>query len=189
MGDSVAQQKRVSQAEMDKLTSLCKRRGFIFQGSESYGGIGSTWDYGPLGLELKRNIKSAWWKSLIQERDDVVGIDSAILMHPRVWEASGHTEGFTDPLVECRSCNMRFRHDQIVGEPTESSSTSTSSCPNCGGNLTEPRQYNLMFKTFLGPLEDSASQVWLRPETAQGIFTNFQNVLMSTRLKLSLIHI
>ena len=171
----MAQQRYVTQVEMTKIVSLAKRRGFIFPSSEIYGGIGSTWDYGPLGVELKRNVKELWWRSMVQERDDVVGLDAAILMHPRVWEASGHVEGFTDPLVECKSCHQRFRSDQLED---------TSKCPECGGELTEPRQFNLMFKTFMGPVEESANQVWMRPETAQGIFVNFANVLTATRMKL-----
>ena len=161
-------------AEMEKILSLSKRRGFVFQSSEIYGGLGSTWDYGPLGVELKRNVKEAWWRSVVLERDDVVGLDAAILMHPRVWEASGHVENFTDPLVECRSCHLRFRADQLE----------TDNCPACQGEFTEPRRFNLMFHTFMGPVEDSASEVFLRPETAQGIFVNFANVVNSTRKKL-----
>ena len=161
-------------ADMDKIMSLSKRRGFVFQSSEIYGGLGSTWDYGPLGVELKRHVKEAWWRSVITERDDMVGLDAAILMHPRVWEASGHVENFTDPLVECRSCHLRFRPDQLQ----------TKVCPECGGDFTEPRRFNLMFHTFMGPVEDSSHEVFLRPETAQGIFVNFKNVLDSTRKKL-----
>ena len=161
-------------ADMDKMLSLSKRRGFIFQSSEIYGGLGSTYDYGPLGVELKRNVKEAWWRSVVRERDDVVGLDSAILMHPKVWEASGHVENFTDPLVECRSCHLRFRSDQLE----------TDQCPECGGELTEPRRFNLMFHTFMGAVEDSSHEVFLRPETAQGIFVNFANVLNSSRKKL-----
>jgi len=159
---------------MEKLVSLCKRRGFIFQSSEIYGGISSTWDYGPLGVELKNNVKAAWWQSVVRQRDDMVGLDSAILMHPDVWVASGHVGTFADPLVDCKACKQRFRADHLTG----------SDCPECGGELTESRMFNLMFKTFMGPVEDDASQVYLRPETAQGIFANFQNVLMSTRRKL-----
>ncbi|MDP3062403.1 MAG: glycine--tRNA ligase [Chloroflexota bacterium] len=161
---------------MEKIVSLCKRRGFVFQSSEIYGGLGSTWDYGPLGVELKNNVKQAWWRAVVYGRDDVVGLDSAILMHPRVWEASGHVENFTDPLVECKTCHQRFRADQLSGDK----------CPNCGGELTEPRMFNLMLKTFLGPAEDTAHQVYMRPETAQGIFVNFQNVLTVTRKRLPL---
>ena len=161
-------------AHMDKILSLSKRRGFVFQSSEVYGGLGSTWDYGPLGVELKRNVKEAWWRSVVSERDDVVGLDAAILMHPRVWEASGHVENFSDPLVECRQCHRRFRQDQLE----------TDNCPECGGDFTEPRRFNLMFRTFMGPVEDSSNEVFLRPETAQGIFVNFQNVQTATRKKL-----
>jgi glycyl-tRNA synthetase len=159
---------------MDKILSLSKRRGFVFQSSEIYGGLGSTWDYGPLGVELKRHVKDAWWRSMVTERDDMVGLDAAILMHPKVWEASGHVENFSDPLVECRSCNRRFRSDQLE----------TEVCPECGGEFTEPRRFNLMFHTFMGPVEDSSSEIFLRPETAQGIFVNFTNVLNSSRKKL-----
>ncbi len=161
-------------ADMDKMLSISKRRGFIFPSSEIYGGLGSTYDYGPLGVELKRNVKEAWWRSIVRERDDVVGLDSAILMHPRIWEASGHVENFTDPLVECRQCHQRFRPDQLESE----------TCPNCGGEFTDPRRFNLMFHTFMGPVEDTAHEVFLRPETAQGIFVNFPNVLNSSRKKL-----
>jgi len=159
---------------MDELVNLCKRRGFIFQSSEIYGGLGSTWDYGPLGVELKRNVKEAWWRDMVATRDDIVGIDAAILMHPKVWEVSGHVQNFTDPLVDCKSCKQRFRADDIKD----------SVCPECGGELTEARQFNCMFKTFMGPVEDDASIVYLRPETAQGIFVNFLNVLQATRKKL-----
>lgn len=160
--------------EMDTIVSLAKRRGFIFQSSEIYGGLASTYDYGPLGVELKRNIKEVWWRTFVHQRDDMVGLDTAILMAPQVWVASGHVGGFSDPLVECKSCHHRFRADHI----------DAATCPNCGGELTEPRQFNLMFKTFLGPVEEDASQAYLRPETAQGIFVNFQNVLNATRQKL-----
>jgi glycyl-tRNA synthetase len=163
-----------SKVDMNKIVSLCKRRGFIFQSSEIYGGLGSCWDYGPLGVEIKRNIKEAWWRSVVQERDDVVGLDAAILMHPQTWVASGHLEGFADPLVECKSCHLRWRADEV----------NDRNCPNCGGELSQPRMFNLMFKTFMGPVEDQASVVYLRPETAQGIFVNFQNVLESSRKKL-----
>ncbi|MFC1984256.1 glycine--tRNA ligase [Chloroflexota bacterium] len=159
---------------MEKIVSLCRRRGFIFPSSEIYGGLSSCWDYGPLGVELKQNIKQAWWRSLVQERDDMVGLDTSILMHPQIWEASGHLEGFSDPLVECKSCHLRWRSDDLEG----------NTCPSCGGELTEPRQFNLMFKTFMGPTEEEANVVHLRPETAQGIFVNFQNVLNTTRKRL-----
>ena len=161
-------------ADMDKILSLSKRRGFVFQSSEVYGGLGSTWDYGPLGVELKRNVKEAWWRAVVTGRDDVVGLDAAILMHPRVWQASGHVENFSDPLVECRRCHRRFRQDQLEG----------ANCPECGGDLTAPRRFNLMFRTFMGPVEDSSAEVFLRPETAQGIFVNFENVRVATRKKL-----
>ncbi len=161
-------------ADMDKILSLSKRRGFVFQSSEIYGGLASTWDYGPLGVELKRHVKEAWWRSVIIERDDMVGLDAAILMAPQVWVASGHVENFSDPLVECRSCHLRFRADQLE----------TEVCPECGGDFTEPRRFNLMFRTFMGPVEDTGHEVFLRPETAQGIFVNFQNVLNSSRKKL-----
>ena len=165
----------LQQVDMDKIVSLCKRRGFIFQSSEIYGGLGSTWDYGPAGAELKRNVKEAWWRSVVWERDDMVGLDAAILMHPKVWEASGHVEGFTDPLVECKACHQRFRADHLKDQ----------TCPECGGTeFTDSRMFNLMLKTFLGPVEDTAHAVYLRPETAQGIFVNFDNVLTSSRRKL-----
>ena len=161
---------------MDKIVSLCKRRGFIFPSSEIYGGLGSCWDYGPMGVELKRNVKNAWWRTIVQERDDVVGIDTSIMMHPDVWKASGHVDSFTDPLVECKSCHLRWRADEIENQK----------CPQCGGDLTEPRMFNLMFRTFMGPLEETASTVYLRPETAQGIFVNFENVVTTSRKKLPL---
>ena len=178
-------------ADMDKMMSLSKRRGFMFQSSEIYGGLGSTWDYGPLGVELKRNVKEAWWRSVITGRDDMVGLDAAILMHPQTWVASGHVENFSDPLVECKDCNSRFRQDHLLeaaGIDPESSEAVAAlqelKCSNCNGELGEPRRFNLMFKTFMGPVEDTANEVFLRPETAQGIFVNFKNVLDSTRKKL-----
>ena len=161
-------------ADMDKMLSLSKRRGFMFQSSEIYGGLGSTYDYGPLGVELKRNVKEAWWTSVVTERDDVVGLDSAILMHPKIWEASGHVENFSDPLVECKSCNRRYREDQLE----------STKCPECNGEFGDPRRFNLMFRTFMGPVEDTSHELFLRPETAQGIFVNFSNVLNSSRKKL-----
>src|SRR5437899_9890751 len=161
-------------ATMEKVVNLCKRRGFVFPGSEIYGGLGSSLDYGPLGVELKRNVKDAWWRAVVTGRDDVVGIDAALIMHPAVWEASGHLAGFTDPLVDCRSCKQRFRADDLQG----------TTCPACGGELTEARQFNLMFKTFVGPMEDTAHVAYLRPETAQGIFVNFRNVVETSRLKI-----
>ncbi len=169
---------------MDKILSLCKRRGFIFQSSEIYGGLGSVWDYGPLGAELKRNLKNLWWKSVVQERLDMVGLDCAILMHPQVWKASGHVDGFSDPLVDCRACKKRFRLDYLVDTQEEH----IKACPSCNAKIdlkeTPPRMFNLMMKTYLGALEDSSAITYLRPETAQGIFTNFLNILDTTRKKL-----
>ncbi|MBU2009778.1 MAG: glycine--tRNA ligase [Chloroflexi bacterium] len=162
-----------AKVDMEKLVSLCKRRGFIFPGSEIYGGLGAFWDYGPLGVELKSNVRQAWWRAVVQERDDVVGLDSAILMHPQTWVASGHVQGFTDPLVECKSCHLRWREDMARD----------GRCPSCGGELTEPRMFNLMFRTHVGPVEEDSTVVYLRPETAQGIFLNFQNILASSRKK------
>src|SRR3954447_8397895 len=168
---------------LEKLVSLSKRRGFIFQSSEIYGGTGSVWDYGPLGVELKKNLKDRWWHAMVRSRDDIEGLDAAILMHPRVWEASGHVSGFVDPLVDCKNCKKRFRADdpRIKGTP----GTPDGQCPACGmkGTLSEARQFNLMFKTFMGPVEDSAAVVYLRPETAQGIYVNFLNVQQATRQK------
>ena len=163
-----------SAVTMEKIVNLCKRRGIVFPTSDIYGGLGSTFDYGPLGVELKRNVKEAWWREVVQGRDDVMGLDSAILQHPRTWEASGHLANFTDPLVDCKSCKQRFRADHVEGKR----------CPACGGELTEARQFNLMFKTFMGPVEDTASTVYLRPETAQGIFANFANAIDTQRVKL-----
>ncbi len=160
--------------DLSKIVSLCKRRGFIFQSSEVYGGLNSCWDYGPLGAELKRNVKDLWWSEMTR-RGNIVGLDASILMHPKVWEASGHVENFTDPLVDCKKCKQRFREDKVEVK---------GKCPACGGELTEARSFNLMFKTFMGPIEDSASVVYLRPETAQGIYVNFLNVQGSMRQKL-----
>jgi glycyl-tRNA synthetase len=167
---------------MDKLVSLAKRRGYVFQSSEIYGGTGSVWDYGPLGVELKRNVKEAWWRSMVHLRDDIEGLDAAILMHPKVWEASGHVAEFTDPLVECRNCHRRYRVD-ILLEESGAADLPSAQCPSCGktGQWTEPRQFNLMFKTFMGPAEDAAATVYLRPETAQGIYVNFLNVQTAAR--------
>ena len=205
--------------DLDKLASLCKRRGFIFQSSEIYGGLASTWDYGPLGAELKRNVKDSWWRSMVLERDDMVGLDSAIIMHPEVWKASGHVESFTDPLVECVVCHRRWREDQLPpvvpaeGDLTPSPSTGEDPfapvsvdaegealsapvvpaeagthspapdpvCPECEGKLTPPRMFNLMFETHMGPVRSDENTVHLRPETAQGIFVNFANVVTATR--------
>ena len=164
---------------MDKLVSLCKRRGYIYQSSEIYGGLSSAWDYGPLGVELKNRIGQFWWKEMTQLHDNIVGIDAAIMMHPKVWEASGHVANFSDPLVDCKGCKMRFREDQLPDENRRE-----KKCPNCGKELTEPRKFNLMFKTHIGPLEDDASIVYLRPETAQGIYVNFKNVTNTSRVKI-----
>lgn len=160
--------------KMEKIISLCKRRGFIFPGSEIYGGLANSWDYGPVGVELKNNIKQAWWKRFVQQRDDMVGIDASLLMNPKVWENHGHLATFTDPLVECKKCHGRYRADQIDGK-----------CPNCGSkDLTEAKQFNLMLKTFLGPAEEKVNEVYFRPETAQAMFVDFKNVLDTTRRKL-----
>jgi glycyl-tRNA synthetase len=167
----------MSADQMDRVVNLAKRRGLVFPSSEIYGGFRSTWDYGPLGVLLKRNVKEAWWRSMVQLRDDVVGLDAAILMAPRVWEASGHLgAGFADLMVDCRNCQERFRADHLPA---------SGACPNCGAkdSFTEPRQFNLMFKTHVGPVEDDASVAYLRPETAQGIFVNFKNVQTTTRKK------
>ena len=226
-----------STVDLNTIVSLCKRRGFLFQSSEIYGGLGSTWDYGPLGVELKRHVKDAWWRAMVWGRDDMVGLDASILMHPDVWRASGHVDSFADPLVECKECHHRFRPDHlwiwegvppkgeqnmitlsaVAGSMNEASNIVMNEltrqnrlpdhgsfalpsprsaqdvhdntkipCPNCGtiGGLTDPRLFNLMFKTFLGPVEEDASVTYLRPETAQGIFVNFGNVLTATRRKL-----
>jgi len=164
---------------MDTLVSLCKRRGFIYQSSEIYGGLASAWDYGPMGVELKNRVQNFWWREMTQLHDNIVGLDASILMHPRVWEASGHVENFTDPLVDCKKCKQRFRADQIPEE-----NMSTHKCPECGGELTDPRQFNLMFKTHIGPLESEGSLVFLRPETAQGIYVNFKNVVQTARMRI-----
>ncbi|MBU1626854.1 glycine--tRNA ligase [bacterium] len=159
---------------MDKLGSLCKRRGIIFQSSEIYGGINGCWDFGPLGVELRKNIKDHWWRRIVREREDVEGLDASIIMDPAVWKASGHVDSFTDPLVDCKVCKHRFRADQLE----------TMVCPDCGGELTEKRNFNLMFKTFVGAIESEASTVYLRPETAQAIYVNFKNVLNSSRQRI-----
>jgi glycyl-tRNA synthetase len=194
-----------AKVDMDKIVSLCKRRGLIFPSSEIYGGLASCWDYGPMGVELKRNVRDAWWKAIVLERADVVGLDTSIMMHPGVWTASGHIDSFTDPLVECKSCHLRWRADATEGRK----------CPKCGGELTEPRMFNLMFQTFMGPVDVKAelssalslalgvpdvsglgvaklkeqldrATIYLRPETAQGIFVNFDNVITTSRKKLPL---
>ena len=165
---------------MDKIVALCKRRGFIFQSSEIYGGLASTYDYGHYGVLLKQNVKNEWWRANLQERDDIVALDAAILMHPRVWEASGHLAGFADPLVQCLgTCKQRFREDELREEQPQGELR----CPVCGGDLSEPRQFNLMFETNMGPVVEEGSTVYLRPETAQGIFVNFKNVLQFSRKK------
>jgi len=156
------------------IANLCKRRGFIFQDSEIYGGIGSVWDYGPLGIELKKAVKDQWWKSMVYDRSDVEGLDSAILMNPDVWKASGHVGSFADMMSDCKECKKRFRIDKIEGDK----------CPECGGDLLEPKSFNLMFKTQVGSVEGQSTDVYLRPETAQGIFVNFENILNSSRKKL-----
>ncbi|MDR2150507.1 MAG: glycine--tRNA ligase [Spirochaetaceae bacterium] len=164
---------------MEKIVSLAKRRGFVFQSSEIYGGQSGAWDYGPLGVELKNRIARNWWREMIQLNDNIVGLDSAILMHPRTWEASGHIENFTDPLIDCKQCKSRFRADQLPQE-----NRTAKKCPDCGGELTDTRRFNLMFKTHSGPLEDSTSLIYLRPETAQGIYVNYKNIIQANRLKI-----
>jgi glycyl-tRNA synthetase len=184
---------------MDLITSLAKRRGIVFQSSEIYGGLRSFWDYGPLGVELKRNVRAAWWRDMVQMRDNVVGLESSIMMSPKVWEASGHLESFTDPLVECLNCHQRFRADHLPGFHAPQSgheageeartidlgATAPPTCPNCGNReFTDPRNFNLMFKSHMGPVEDEAHEVFLRPETAQGMFVDFATVQAATRKKL-----
>lgn len=159
---------------MEKIVSLCKRRGFVYPGSEIYGGLANTWDFGPLGVELKNNIRDNWWKNFVHNRDDILGLDGGILLHPKVWEASGHVANFADILVECKSCNKRFRLDQLE----------TSSCPQCQGELTSGKKFSGMFKTFVGPTEDTSNVAYLRPETAQAIFINFKNIIDSFHPKL-----
>jgi glycyl-tRNA synthetase len=167
--------KSASEQKMNAVVSLCRRRAFIFQSSEIYGGLNGCWDYGPLGVELKRNVKNLWWRDMVTGRTDVVGVDCSILMNPRVWEASGHVQSFTDPMVDCTQCRGRFRADHIVNKQ----------CPTCGAKekFTEVRHFNLMFKTYVGAMEDSTSQTYLRPETCQGIFANFDNVVNTSRVK------
>ncbi len=159
---------------MDKLVSLCQRRGFVFPSSEIYGGLSGCWDFGPLGVEMNRNVKEVWWRRIVRERDDMVGLDSSILMNPKVWEASGHVSSFSDPLVECKVCHLRWKADDLK----------ENRCPSCGGELTEERMFNTMFRTFVGPVEDATSVVYLRPETAQGMFVDFDSVLSATRRRL-----
>ncbi len=167
----------MTQVTLDTISTLAKKRGFVFQASEIYGGLRSSYDYGPLGVELLRNVKDQWWRSTVQERDDVVGLDSAIIQARKVWQASGHEEVFTDPLVECRNCNGRHRLDKLEDPDV---------CPDCGskGTLTDPKHFNLMFRTHMGPIDSDENMVYLRPETAQGIFINFENVRRTNRLKL-----
>jgi glycyl-tRNA synthetase len=167
----------MTEVTMEKLVSLCKRRGFIYQSSEIYGGLSGAWDYGPLGVSLKNNVRDFWWKEMTQLHDNIVGLDAAIMMHPKVWEASGHVSNFTDPMVDCRQCKSRFRADHIDLD---------AACPVCGtkDSFTEPREFNLMFSTHLGAVKDDASIVYLRPETAQGIFANFKNVVQTSRVKI-----
>ena len=178
---------------MDKIVSLCKRRGFVFPSSEIYGGINAVWDYGPLGVELKNNVKRAWWRAMVQDRDDIVGLDAGILMHPQVWVTSGHVGSFSDPLVECATCRRRYRLDELPGaealtatdlmDPTVVARLGLK-CPNDGGPLSPPRRFNLMFQTWMGPVQDDASIVYFRPETAQGSYVNFKNVRESSRKKI-----
>jgi glycyl-tRNA synthetase len=171
-----AGEKTGERGRMDQIVSLCKRRGFIFPSSEVYGGLASAWDYGPLGVALKNRLRDLWWREMTQLHDNIVGLDAAILMHPKVWEASGHVQNFTDPLVDCRNCKSRFRADQV---------DLASPCPTCGQReLTDPRQFNMMFRTQLGPVEGGGTEVYLRPETAQGAYVNFKNVQQASRLKI-----
>ena len=192
---SAAESTRV--VTMEKVAALCKRRGFVFPGSDIYGGLANTWDYGPLGVELKRNIKDLWWRMFVHKRRDIVGLDAGILMHPRVWEASGHVESFNDPLVDCRTCKSRFRADHLIEErlgqhvegqsPAEMSAIIRASgmkCPVCGNaTLTDARQFNMMFRTTIGAVEETGTTVYLRPETAQAMFVQYKNVLATGRVK------
>lgn len=185
-------------ASMEKIVALCKRRGFVYPGSDIYGGLANTWDYGPLGVELKNNIKQLWWRTFVHRRRDVVGLDAGILMHPRVWEASGHVVNFNDPLVDCKTCKARFRADHLIEEklgkeaagltPDEMSAVireANPSCPKCGNRtLTDARQFNMMFKTTIGPVSETGVEVYLRPETAQAMFVQFKNVVATSRVKL-----
>ncbi len=168
-----------SGASMEKIVSLCKRRGFVYPSSEIYGGLSATWDYGPLGTELKNNIQDIWWKEMTRKHDNIVGLDAAIMMHPKTWEASGHVDNFSDPLVDCKKCKTRFREDKLSEEVI-----SSRICPECGGELTEARQFNMMFSTQMGPVAESGSTIYLRPETAQGIFVNFKNVVDTSRVSI-----
>ncbi|MFA7195838.1 MAG: glycine--tRNA ligase, partial [Candidatus Neomarinimicrobiota bacterium] len=168
--------KPMSYPLMEKLVALSRRRGFLFQSSEIYDGINAVYDYGPLGVELKRNIKDLWWHEIVRSREDILGMDTAILMHPRVWEASGHVNNFHDPMTECKKCRRRYRVDHLP--------EGAHDCPECGGELAEAKQFNLMFRTKLGSTDEGSMDVYLRPETAQGIFVNFANVVASNRVKL-----
>ncbi len=176
---------------MDTIVSLCKRRGIVFPSSEIYGGLRASWDYGPLGVEMKNNIKRLWWRTMVQERDDIVGIDSSVILAREVWEASGHVTKFADPLTECQSCHKRFRADQLIEAYQESRGHPPAdglaglACPNCGtrGALSPPRMFNQLLRTYLGPVDDESGLAYLRPETAQGIFINYRNVLQTSRKK------
>jgi len=170
---------------MEKIVSLCKRRGFVFQSSEIYGGFGAVYDYGPLGIALKNNISQLWWRAMTQLHENIVGLDSGILMHPKIWEASGHVGAFNDPLVDCKQCKARYRADELFDGNPEDGKWDEIQCPKCGttGNLTEPRQFNLMFKTHIGPVEEEANTAYLRPETAQGIYVNYLLTQNAMRLK------
>lgn len=189
----------MAQTLMERVAAVCKRRGFIFQGSEIYGGFANTWDYGPYGAELKRNIKDFWWKTFVQDREDIVGLDSSILMNPKIWEASGHVSSFSDPLIDCKKCKERVRGDKLIEENlgieaavgkslkevTEIIKKNKLKCPKCGSSdFTEARSFNLMFRTHQGVIEETASAVYLRPETAQGIFVNFKNIVQSCRQRI-----
>ncbi len=191
---SIADQPDVAPAvdKLDTIVSLAKRRGFVYPSSEIYGGINAVWDYGPLGVELKNNVKRAWWRSMVQERDDIVGLDAGILMHPQVWVTSGHVGSFSDPLVECDTCHRRYRLDELPGAESLSASQLQDEtiveqlglvCPLEGGPLSAPRRFNLMFKTHMGPVEDEGAVIYLRPETAQGSYVNFKSVQQSSRKK------
>jgi glycyl-tRNA synthetase len=180
-------------ASLETIVSLSKRRGFVFPSSEIYGGINAVWDYGPLGVELKNNVKRAWWRTMVQEREDIVGLDAGILMHPKVWVTSGHVGSFSDPLVECGSCHRRYRLDELPGAENLTASDLADptvierhglACPNDGGPLSPPRRFNLMFQTHMGPVEDEGSVVYFRPETAQGSYVNFKNVQQASRKKI-----
>jgi glycyl-tRNA synthetase len=185
-------------ATMEKIAALAKRRGFVYPGSDIYGGLANTWDYGPLGAELKRNVKDLWWRTFVHRRRDIIGLDAGILMHPRVWEASGHVSNFNDPLVDCKVCKSRFRADHLIeerlGEHAEGKSpaemtaiiqAANLACPHCGNRaLTEARQFNMMFRTTIGPLSETGTEVYLRPETAQAMFVQYKNILATARVKL-----